>query len=62
MCASMVFTVLSAYFCFSVNDYDVFEPSAPFGGYKMSGQGRELGEYGLEQYTERKTVSFIRII
>jgi len=30
----------------------------PFGGYKMSGQEREMGEYGLKQYTEVKTVSF----
>src|SRR5262249_52796240 len=27
-----------------VNCYDVFDAAAPFGGYKMSGQGRELGE------------------
>jgi len=39
-----------------VNCYDVFDPASPFGGYKMSGQGRELGEFGLEQYTEKKTV------
>src|SRR5215472_7148053 len=39
-----------------VNCYDVFDAAAPFGGYKMSGQGRELGEYALEQYTEVKTV------
>jgi aldehyde dehydrogenase (NAD+) len=39
-----------------VNCYAVFEASAPFGGYKMSGFGRELGEYGLEPYTEVKTV------
>lgn len=32
------------------------DPAAPFGGYKMSGIGRELGEYGLEAYTEVKTV------
>jgi aldehyde dehydrogenase (NAD+) len=40
-----------------VNCYDVFDAAAPFGGYKMSGQGRELGEYGLELYTEVKTVT-----
>uniref|UniRef100_A0A914VSX4 aldehyde dehydrogenase (NAD(+)) n=1 Tax=Plectus sambesii TaxID=2011161 RepID=A0A914VSX4_9BILA len=38
-----------------VNCYDVFDAAAPFGGYKMSGLGRELGEYGLEAYTEVKT-------
>lgn len=40
-----------------VNCYDVFDSAAPFGGYKMSGQGRELGEYALELYTEVKTVT-----
>ncbi|RMF86053.1 MAG: aldehyde dehydrogenase family protein, partial [Planctomycetota bacterium] len=40
-----------------VNCYDVFDAAAPFGGYKMSGIGRELGEYGLELYTEVKTVT-----
>merc|ERR1712032_1270023 len=40
-----------------VNCYDVLEAQVPFGGYKMSGQGRELGEYGLEAYTEVKTVT-----
>ncbi|KRY68899.1 Aldehyde dehydrogenase, mitochondrial [Trichinella pseudospiralis] len=39
-----------------VNCYGIFDSSAPFGGYKMSGFGRELGEYGLEAYTEVKTV------
>src|SRR5262249_52000519 len=39
-----------------INCYDVFDAAAPFGGYKMSGQGRELGEYSLEMYTEVKTV------
>lgn len=40
-----------------VNCYDVFDAAAPFGGYKQSGMGRELGEYGLSQYTEIKTVT-----
>ncbi|XP_065836415.1 aldehyde dehydrogenase, mitochondrial-like isoform X2 [Oscarella lobularis] len=40
-----------------VNCYDVFAAQAPFGGYKQSGSGRELGEYGLEQYSEIKTVT-----
>jgi aldehyde dehydrogenase (NAD+) len=40
-----------------VNCYDVFDAAAPFGGYKMSGHGRELGEYALDQYTEVKTVT-----
>ncbi|XP_030830092.1 aldehyde dehydrogenase, mitochondrial [Strongylocentrotus purpuratus] len=39
-----------------VNCYDVFAAQAPFGGYKASGSGRELGEYGLDNYTEVKTV------
>ena len=39
-----------------INCYDVFDAAAPFGGYKMSGQGRELGEYALQHYTEVKTV------
>jgi len=40
-----------------INCYDIFDAGAPFGGYKMSGNGRELGEYGLEAYTEVKTVT-----
>jgi aldehyde dehydrogenase (NAD+) len=40
-----------------VNCYDVFDAGAPFGGYKQSGIGRELGEYGLANYTEVKTVT-----
>ena len=39
-----------------VNCYNVFDTAAPFGGFKMSGQGRELGEKGLDNYTETKTV------
>jgi aldehyde dehydrogenase (NAD+) len=40
-----------------VNCFDVFDAAAPFGGFKMSGIGRELGEYGLRNYTEIKTVT-----
>ncbi|MBX7166951.1 MAG: aldehyde dehydrogenase family protein [Pirellulales bacterium] len=40
-----------------INCYDVFDAAAPFGGFKMSGQGRELGERGLDAYTEWKTVT-----
>ena len=40
-----------------VNCYDVFDAAAPFGGYKMSGMGRELGEEGLKPYVETKTVT-----
>jgi aldehyde dehydrogenase (NAD+) len=39
-----------------VNCYNVVDTAAPFGGFKQSGIGRELGEYGLQQYTEVKTV------
>jgi aldehyde dehydrogenase (NAD+) len=39
-----------------VNRYNVLDIRAPFGGFKQSGIGRELGEYGLQQYTEVKTV------
>ncbi|CAL1265893.1 unnamed protein product [Larinioides sclopetarius] len=40
-----------------INCYDVFSAQAPFGGFKMSGIGRELGEYGLQAYSEIKTVT-----
>jgi aldehyde dehydrogenase (NAD+) len=40
-----------------VNCYNVLDTRAPFGGFKQSGIGRELGEYGLQQYTEVKTVT-----
>uniref|UniRef100_H2YC05 aldehyde dehydrogenase (NAD(+)) n=1 Tax=Ciona savignyi TaxID=51511 RepID=H2YC05_CIOSA len=39
-----------------VNTFNSFTSMTPFGGYKMSGQGRELGEYGLANYTEVKCV------
>ncbi|RLU17651.1 hypothetical protein DMN91_009887 [Ooceraea biroi] len=40
-----------------VNCYDAITPQTPFGGYKESGIGRELGEEGLKGYLEIKTVS-----
>ncbi len=40
-----------------VNCYDVFDAAAPFGGFKLSGIGRELGEKALENYIEHKTVT-----
>jgi aldehyde dehydrogenase (NAD+)/betaine-aldehyde dehydrogenase len=33
-----------------------FNPLAPFGGYKQSGHGRELGKYGLEEFLEVKSL------
>ncbi|KAI8920346.1 aldehyde dehydrogenase domain-containing protein [Powellomyces hirtus] len=36
-----------------VNTYNITPPQMPFGGYKMSGIGRELGEYGLREYTRK---------
>jgi aldehyde dehydrogenase (NAD+) len=40
-----------------VNCYHVVDTTTPFGGFKMSGQGRENGESALEHYTELKTVT-----
>jgi aldehyde dehydrogenase (NAD+) len=40
-----------------INCYDVFDAAAPFGGFKFSGIGRELGEKSLDNYTEIKTVT-----
>jgi aldehyde dehydrogenase (NAD+) len=33
-----------------------FDPSAPFGGYRMSGNGREFGEWGLQEFLETKAI------
>ena len=40
-----------------VNCFDVFDAAAPFGGFKMSGIGREMGETALDNYSEIKTVT-----
>ncbi|GLY11873.1 aldehyde dehydrogenase family protein [Pseudobacillus badius] len=39
-----------------INCYDAIDPASPFGGYKESGFGREMGSYALENYTEVKSV------
>ena len=39
-----------------VNCYNVFDAAMPFGGYKQSGWGREMGHDALEMYTETKAV------
>jgi phenylacetaldehyde dehydrogenase len=40
-----------------INCYNVFDASLPFGGYKQSGWGREMGHEVLEAYTEVKAVT-----
>ena len=39
-----------------VNTYNRYDPASPFGGYKASGFGRELGAHALESYTQVKSV------
>jgi len=39
-----------------INQYNWYDASAPFGGYKQSGFGRELGRQALDHYTETKSV------
>ncbi|AKP46943.1 MULTISPECIES: aldehyde dehydrogenase family protein [Bacillus] len=39
-----------------VNCYNIFDAASPFGGYKQSGIGREMGSYALQNYTEVKSV------
>jgi acyl-CoA reductase-like NAD-dependent aldehyde dehydrogenase len=39
-----------------INQYNWYDPGAPFGGYKQSGYGRELGREALGYYTETKSV------
>ncbi len=40
-----------------VNCYNVFDAALPFGGYKQSGWGREMGHEVLNNYTEVKAVT-----
>lgn len=39
-----------------INDFNIYFAQAPWGGYKQSGIGRELGRAGLEEYTETKHI------
>lgn len=39
-----------------INTYNIYDPASPFGGYKQSGFGRELGMHALEHYTQVKSV------
>jgi betaine-aldehyde dehydrogenase len=39
-----------------INDFNIYFVQAPWGGYKQSGLGRELGKPGLEEYTEIKHI------
>lgn len=39
-----------------INTYHPLDPASPFGGYKQSGYGRELGRYALDLYTQVKSV------
>jgi aldehyde dehydrogenase (NAD+) len=43
----------------SINGGNFFGPDAPFGGYKQSGIGREMGVPGLEEFLERKTYAAV---
>jgi acyl-CoA reductase-like NAD-dependent aldehyde dehydrogenase len=39
-----------------INRWNGFDSAAPFGGYKQSGWGREMGEHALELYTQTKCI------
>jgi aldehyde dehydrogenase (NAD+) len=43
----------------SINGGNYFNPDSPFGGYKQSGIGREMGVAGLEEFQERKTFATV---
>ena len=40
-----------------VNCYNIYGPQSEFGGYKNSGVGREMGEYGIQIYSEIKAIT-----
>ena len=39
-----------------INTFNMFNAASPFGGYKQSGYGREMGKHALELYTQIKSV------
>ena len=39
-----------------INCYNIFDAALPFGGYKQSGWGREMGHDALDLYTQKKSV------
>ncbi|MGW0246145.1 aldehyde dehydrogenase family protein [Nocardia goodfellowii] len=44
---------------FSINGGNYFHPDVPFGGYKQSGVGREMGVAGLEEFLEQKSFAAV---
>jgi acyl-CoA reductase-like NAD-dependent aldehyde dehydrogenase len=44
---------------FSINGGNYFSPDAPFGGFKQSGIGREMGTAGMEEFLESKTLAVV---
>jgi len=39
-----------------INTFNMFNAASPFGGYKQSGYGREMGKHALDLYTQIKSV------
>ena len=56
LCVCFVVRSLTSCAPAQINCYNVLDHVTPFGGYKDSGIGRELGAYALQAYTEVKTV------
>ncbi|CNG97553.1 aldehyde dehydrogenase (NAD) family protein [Mycobacterium tuberculosis] len=44
---------------FSINGGNYFSADSPFGGFKQSGVGREMGVAGLEEFLEHKTFATV---